>query len=305
MEKMKYNNIYILLINKMTSYEVYHNMTFTIKPWNCEYCSYLNTTHPNYCQVCENYNDIYSVLPEADDIKIINKINKVTNVFGKTNNILLPVLACYTKNQFMDNIKNLYTYFKEGKISGIFILTTNIYYSDFISVYQEAKSKFPDFWIGVNLIGENIFKVLEFIKEYQPDGIWVDNSYLISDTNVGICELILNQIKKYNWKGLYFGGVMFKYTNSCNTFNPNILKLAHQYIDVLTTSGDATGIEIKQEKLDLISDNVKDNICIAVASGINPTNIKNISKKSNILIVRTSIVDSDNNIDLEKLNELI
>ena len=289
----------------MTPFQVYQDINFIIKPWTCEFCSCSNTEHPYYCKSCRNLNDIYSVLPEADDIKNVNKINKVHKAFGKTEKIVLPVLDCYTPSQFMSNIENLYLYYKQGKISGAFIVSTNIEYPIFKLVYEEIKNKFPDFWLGVNLIGENIFKILEFIKEFHPDGMWIDNSYLNNKNDMGICDLILNQIKKYNWTGLYFGGFMFKYSNSCNTYDSSLLKLTHQYMDVLTTSGDATGIEIKQEKLDFISDNVKENICIAVASGITPNNIKNIKSKCNIFIMRTSIINYLGNIDLEKLDQLI
>ena len=102
------------------------NITITIKPWVCNYCTIINTSHPYFCNVCNNQNDIYSVLPEAEDYKQLNKIDRVKNVFGKTTKILLPVLSCYTENQFLDNIDKLYTYFKQKKISGIFLLSTNI-----------------------------------------------------------------------------------------------------------------------------------------------------------------------------------
>lgn len=287
----------------MNIYKIDNNISFTIKPWKCKFCESLIVNHPYYCNICYENNDLYSVLPEADILKKINKINKVKNVFNKIDKIILPVLACSNKEQFMKNIKNMYLCYKQNKIDGIFLISTNIDIKDFKNIYKEAKSLYNDFWIGVNIIGESIFKVLDFIKNYNPDGIWVDNSYLNNENNLGICELILNQINKYNWKGLYFGGVMFKYTNNCNVYNSKILQLSNQYIDVLTTSGDATGIEIKDEKLNFISNNIKD-ISLALASGVNKFNIKNLSSKVNIFIVRTSIIDENNDINNDKLDEL-
>ena len=168
------------------------NITITIKPWVCNYCTIINTSHPYFCNVCNNQNDIYSVLPEAEDYKQLNKIDRVKNVFGKTTKILLPVLSCYTENQFLDNIDKLYTYFKQKKISGIFLLSTNINIQNFEIMYENAKKIYPDFWMGINLIGFNIFNVFDFIKKYNPDGLWVDNSYLCNINNLGLCELIIN-----------------------------------------------------------------------------------------------------------------
>lgn len=288
----------------MEQYIAYKDITFTINPWVCDYCSSIINIHPYYCKQCDNPNNIYSVLPEGNEYKNTNKLKRVEKVFGKKDKIILPVLACYSIEQFIENIKIMNDYYETEKISGIFILSTNIELSDFEIVYKQSKQLYPKLWIGVNLIGENIFKSLEFIKKYNPDGMWTDNSYLYNEKNIGICELILNQFQKYNWKGLYFGGVMFKYSKHCNNFNPEVIKLTNKYMDILTTSGDATGIEISEKKLDFINLNAE-NICIAIASGINENNIKKISEKANIFIVRSSIVDSNNNIELSKLDNLI
>ena len=75
-------------------------------------------------------------------------------------------------------------------------------------------------------------------------------------------------------------------------------------MDILTTTGDGTGIEITNDKLEFIHNNTND-VCIAIASGIHNNNINKISEKANVFIVRTSIVDNTNNIDLDKLNDLI
>jgi hypothetical protein len=238
------------------------------------------------------------------NINFINRIDKVKKAFGKIDKNILPVLTCYSYDQFMVNIDNLYKYFKQNKIAGIFILNTCIKNSIFKKVYRDAKDKYPDFWIGVNILGVPLSDLLEFIENYNPDGVWVDDSYLHDINDLEICEVISNHFEKINWNGLYFGGVMFKYSQYCNEYNPDILKVAYKYMDVLTTSGDGTGIEIKEKKLDFISEN-SENICISVASGINSKNIKKISEKSHMFIVRTSIVDSDNNIDNQKLDELI
>ncbi len=285
-------------------YKLTNNITITVKPWNCKYCTSINIDHPYYCNVCYTQSNNYSIFSDVEDYKNINKLDRVKNVFGKTKNILLPVLSCYSENQYIENINNLYPYFKEKKISGIFLLSTNIEIEHFESMYVKVKQLYPDFWMGINLIGFNIIQVLEFVKKYNPDGIWVDNSYLYDINNLGICEIILNQFKKYNWKGLYFGGVMFKYTSACNDYNEEIIKITNNYMDVLTTTGDGTGIQITDNKLDFIHNNIND-ICIGIASGIDENNIKKISEKANIFIVRTSIVDSNNNIDLNKLNNLI
>ncbi len=149
-----------------------------------------------------------------------------------------------------------------------------------------------------------MINVLQFIKNNNPDGIWIDNSYINKNCNFDIPNLILDQFDKLKWKGLYFGGVMFKYQNNDNT-DIETLKEVHKYIDILTTSGNGTGISIDTDKLNYIYDNTKEHILTAVASGINSNNIKFIKDKCDIFIVRTSLVNDNNDIILEKLDDLI
>ena len=57
-----------------------------------------------------------------------------------------------------------------------------------------AKEKYPDFWIGINLIGHHIPKVLNFLSDVIPDGVWFDNSNVTDkdNQNVPIISVLLN-----------------------------------------------------------------------------------------------------------------
>ena len=287
-----------------SKYNIDDEITIDVKPWTCEYCTFIESNHPNICKMCMKYSNNYSIINQGEYLKNINKIDKVTNIFGKKNKILLPVLSCYNEDQFKYNINNLFNYFSNKKIGGIWLMTTNTEIEVVEEIIKWVREKYPEFWIGVNLIGENIFKVFKFIKENNPDGIWIDNSYIIKDCNFDIPNLILDQFDKMKWNGLYFGGVMFKYQNNDNT-DLKTLKEVHKYIDVLTTTGRSTGVAIDSEKLNYIHNNTNENIMIGIASGINSENIKFIKDKCNIFIVRTSLVNNKNDIILEKLDELI
>ncbi len=275
-----------------------------VKPWQCEKCTFIEESHPNCCGICRHYSDNYNIINQAEYLKNTNKIDKVLNVFGRKNKILLPVLSCHNENQFKNNINNLISYYNDKKIGGLWLMTTNTEIKVIIEVIKWVRENYKNLWIGVNLIGENIINVLQFIKNNNPDGIWVDNSYIKKNCNFDIPNLILDQFDKLKWKGLYFGGVMFKYQNNDNT-DIETLKEVHKYMDVLTTSGNGTGISIDIDKLNYIHDNSKDHILTAVASGINSNNIKFIKDKCDIFIVRTSLVNDNNDIILEKLDDLI
>jgi len=285
------------------NYNICDDIFVKIKPWECNLCNNKIINHPNYCSKCHNFSDNYNIINEADSRKKINKIDKIVNVFKKETNILLPVLSCKNEEDFYYNIDILYEYYKKKKISGIFIVSTFVDIETITNIYNETKKKYADLWVGVNLIGENIFKVYNFIKLNNPDGIWIDNSYLFDIKKLGFAELILNQFEKYNWNGLYFGGYMFKYQINCNTYDNKLIKILNQYLDILTTSGDGTNIEISDEKLNYIF-NESVEIPIAIASGVNNNNLEKHIEKCNIIIIRSSIIDSNENIDKEKLDEI-
>jgi len=285
------------------NYNICDDIFVKIKPWECNLCNNKIIYHPNYCSKCHTFSDNYNIINEADNRKKINKIDKIVSVFNKKRKILLPVLSCENEEDFYYNIDILYEYYNNNKISGIFILSTFVDIETITNIYNETKKKYADLWVGVNLIGENIFKVYNFIKLNNPDGIWIDNSYLFDINKLGFAELTLNQFEKYNWNGLYFGGYMFKYQINCNTYDNKLIKLLNQYLDILTTSGDGTNIEISDEKLNYIS-NESVQIPIAIASGVNNNNLEKHIEKCNIIIIRSSIVDSNENIDKEKLDEI-
>jgi len=97
---------------------------------------------------------------------------------------------------------------------------------------------------------------------------------------------------------------MFKYQSSCNIYNEKVLKFAYQYMDVLTTTGDKTGIPIKKEKLNFIHLHSK-NICIGLASGITPSNIKDFADKANIFFFRSGITDFEDDVKTNVLDQIL
>jgi hypothetical protein len=192
---------------------------------------------------------VYSILPEADHRKHIDKWDKLKQVFGRDGPILLPVLSSHSTTDVLHNLETLFPYYQRGQVSGVFILSNNIDY--LASTYSAAKAAYPSIWMGINLLGDgSMFKLFELIERVRPDGVWTDKSYLYNQAPLGIPELVLNQFERLNWQGLYFGGVMFKYQrDSDELLDPALLNIAHQYMDVLTTTGPATGEEISEEKL--------------------------------------------------------
>ena len=120
---------------------------------------------------------------------------KINNTFGSIDKIILPVLSYNNSKQFKTNINNLYDYFLKKKINGVWILSS-------IDITAEiilwAKKKYPDLWIGINLLGYEISVIINFLEKYNPDGLWTDNSYITDKKNQVIPTFIKNEFKRVN-----------------------------------------------------------------------------------------------------------
>ncbi len=272
-----------------------------IKEWECEYCTYINSKSYNICEICSNESKQFHFVNNNSDYCTQNKLEKIDTIFkDKT---ILPVLSCYSFQQFAENIKEMYNLYINKYIGGIWITSSNSDVKIISDTLKWCTDNYPSLWVGINLVGESIINVLEFIFENKPNGLWIDNSYITDTMYQNIPDIIIDQFKKANWNGLYFGGTLFKYIQQKGDVN-KILENSMKYMDVLTTSGNGTGIEIEKQKIMDIHQVCSNKIKIAIASGINEKNIYELSKYSDIFIVGTSLYDDTFNILDEKVISL-
>ena len=105
------------------------------------------------------------------------------------------------------------------------------------------------------------------------------------------------------WDGLYFGGVDFKYHTPEKNL-PKISALAKNYMDVVTTSGVATGKAPDIHKIETMRKAIGD-FPLAVASGITPENVKNYTDLVDCFLVATGISKSFTELDQKKVQNLV
>jgi len=277
-------------------------MNINVESWACPACTFINTQHHNCCEICGTNDSVYHIVNSGESFKQLDKVARVQKAFGKTSQILLPVLSCYTTEQFMKNIGTLLSH---SVIDGVWIESANCTSDVLHEVIAAFKITYPGRWIGINLIGETFMAVVEFLKKSTPDGIWMDRSYLTDADYQTLPNLILDFFHRSGWTGLYFGGVLFKYVNTQVADEDKLCQNAREYMDVLTTSGVGTGIAIDKEKLIKIKSSVGDKQVVAVASGITAENIDIIKDYCDIYMLRTAIVDKNDDVDIAALNAFV
>ena len=277
-------------------------MNINVEAWGCPTCTFINTKHHNCCEICQTTDAVYHIVNSGESFKALDKVERVQKAFGKSTQILLPVLSCHNAAQFMKNIEVL---FSHSAVDGVWIESANCTSDVLQEVITEFRKVYPGRWIGINLIGETFVAVMEFLKDSTPDGIWMDRSYLTDADYQTLPNLILDFFQRSGWQGLYFGGVLFKYVNTHFADEEKLCQNAREYMDVLTTSGAGTGIAIDNNKLVKIKLSVGTKQVVAVASGITAENIATIKNHCDIYMLRTAIVDKNDYVDNTALNRFM
>ena len=197
-------------------------------------------------------------------------------------------------------------------VAGVFLINHDFGIEPFLAIVRAARQRFPDIWMGLNFLavtGGDAFPILgKLAREDCPiDAYWADDAR-IDERMVNQSEAIeIDQIRQDSgWKGLYFGGTAFKKQRQVA---PDKMELAaHQairHMDVVTTSGVATGEEAGHGKIDDFRRGVGSHT-LALASGITPENAASYNQVD-CFLVATGINKTGDfyNIDPRKLAQLM
>lgn len=200
---------------------------------------------------------------------------------------IIPVIHMMNENQVMTNVRICI----ECGIEKVFLINHAVSKYDLISCAGQVKNKFPNLWVGVNMLGESTENALSTEAINGFDGLWCDAT---------ITPERAKEIRSF--KGMFFGGLAFKYQPQ-----PTDLKLACEEAslatDVATTSGSGTAKAADIEKIKTIR-GFLGNHPMAIASGVSAQNIDNYKGIVNYLLVASSITSSGEMIIKDKLIEL-
>ena len=139
---------------------------------------------------------------------------------------------------------------------------------------------------------------------YWPNSVLeIFASPLLQNIEAKIISKIRNDT---GWKGLYFGGTAFKKQRIIPQEKyEDAAKYATQFMDVVTTSGIATGIEADISKIKTFRSSIGDSV-LAIASGITVDNAKMYSIADCFMVATGINYENDfYEIDHKKLSKLL
>ncbi len=225
--------------------------------------------------------------------------------------MVLPVIHVIDKHQVEQNVRIA---LEEGCL-GVFLINHDFPYAELLPIISYTRKTFPSLWLGVNFLGvtgKDAFPVLGMLKteKITVNAYWADDARIDENRpahDQTEARKILDIKIKSGWEGLYFGGTAFKKQRPVAEEDfYKAAQLACQYMDVVTTSGIATGKAPDLSKIRMFRKACKDQP-LALASGVTPENVVQYSNFVDVFMVATGInFDGDfYNIDRSNLRNLI
>jgi hypothetical protein len=185
---------------------------------------------------------------------------------------------------------------------GVFLINHSIEVADLIRIYARMRFEFPFYWMGMNLLGITPIQALGRMPDNEV-GLWADNAGVKESGNSPDADAFAAyRAKQSSWKGLYFGGVAFKYQDE--VVDPALAACAAiPYVDVITTSGIGTGSAPDPEKIAKMKRAIG-NHPLAIASGITPENVNLYRDSTDCFLVATGVSDSHTELNPKRVAEL-
>jgi len=212
---------------------------------------------------------------------------------------LLPVVHAEDTAQVLRNIGIAH----DSGADGVFLINHSVGPEELLRMYAAARKQYPQFWMGLNLLGLSPLHALERMPD-DANGLWADNA---SITDHGALpkaiQFAAERASQPKWKGLYFGGVAFK--GQEHVEDPALAaKLALPFVDVVTTSGIGTGFAPDVDKIKRMKQAIRKHP-LAIASGITPENAQLFMPWADCFLVATGISDSHTEFNRERMARLV
>ena len=223
--------------------------------------------------------------------------------------VVTPVIHVLDVDQALKNLDVL----GAAGCPGAFLINHDFDMETFLPILREVRAARPEMWLGVNFLaqpGNVAFSVLGRLADegHEIQAYWADDARI--DERVdhqAEAEEITRIRRESGWDGLYVGGVAFKKQRPvAPDMYARSARIATGYMDVVCTSGIATGQAADLDKIRTFRDAVGD-VPLALASGITPDNITKYVRLVDLILVATGINHPGDfyNIDPDRLAVLL
>lgn len=214
-------------------------------------------------------------------------MKRIAHVFGRER-VLLPVVHPVTRDRAFTAVDVAVA----AGADGVFLIDQGLNEREVVALIGEVYRRHPALWVGVNLLSRTPADALAFVLEANGriDGIWTDNAGIDErSTDQVRAKQFVDARQRLGWKGLYFGGVAFKYQREVPRADlGRASALAADYMDVICTSGVGTGHAADPAKPRAMREGARDT-ALALASGVTTDNVSEYLPHVDAYLVGTGI----------------
>ena len=222
----------------------------------------------------------------------------IHEVFGR-HRVVLPVVHVASEVQALRNARIA----RDAGADGVFLINHAISDRRLLEIHEQVASSFPDWWVGLNCLGLGREEVFREISSHVA-GVWVDNAGIREDReDQPAAERARLAREAQGWRGLYFGGVAFKYQRAVRDLVA-ATRLAARYMDVVTTSGPGTGLACSPDKVRCMKEALGETP-LAVASGVTLENVADYLLWVDCFLVATGVSRSFEELDPLRVEKVV
>ena len=216
---------------------------------------------------------------------------------------LLAVIHVVSLNQTMSNAKIAF----ENGADGIFLINHHISAAELFEIFYRLRPLYPRKWIGLNALDLAAGSALRQTPR-SADGLWVDSPRLLgsppgwhfwqyarefAEAREQFPELVAECFVGFAFKGQQDVGDL-----------DMAARAAAPYLEVVTTSGEATGRPPSVEKLRTIREAIGDEKRLALASGTTVDNVSEFLPFVDDFLVATGIGRNFTELDPPRVRKL-
>lgn len=193
--------------------------------------------------------------------------------FKSVGPVVLPVIHVLDNARTMRNVREVIG----AGAAGCFLINHDFEPERFVPIIRHVRDRFAGLWMGVNFLGVSgryAFPMLGALAKEgcAVDGYWADDACIDEYGQNTEAQEIARIYDQSGWRGMYFGGTCFKKQREVAPEHfGDAAREACAFMDVVTTSGVATGKEADLTKVETFRQAMGDRP-LALASGITPQN---------------------------------
>lgn len=212
-------------------------------------------------------------------------------LFKSPGPVVTPVIHVLDARQALANVGHA----ARLGAAGVFLINHDFPVDLFLPILKRVRAECPDVWMGVNFLaqpGRVAFPILGRLaaEGCQIDAYWADDACMDErQPSQTEAEAIAAIRAASGWQGMYFGGVCFKKQRPVDpALNEYSARLALPFMDVVTTSGVATGQAADMTKIADFRRGLG-RAPMAIASGVTPDNAPQYAADVDCFLVATGI----------------